>query len=563
MFIDLSSTAVSPPHSQVLSHVRQNYHKRCRKERLERLRDFTVVSNGPCGSKLPLPSRSRRSTLPSDSSIEDDSSSTPSKKDAISRRRDVRSQSPQCPLQPIISHEGNSDPFNAYAVKIDPQINEVISFYRDHALPAQYHVPSQDWVSSTSARLDWSICISTLQHSDLASAFIARAATIASVLNPTLRPLAMRHRLRSVQQLRVKLLNNENHGWTESYLLQIIMLQKAETVDKNLEGAAAHATVLQHLFQERQRMYGTIDYTLLQYALWSESQVCTIFMSPFTFDVDHNGWVADTMKPLWTAALKELETISEWRALRDEAEEGLDIGVEGAELRAFFISRRTTLQTWLHFGLKGLAVSPLIMLWLATTATVQQGRMIKHYQYAVHQTSDASHSDDEDCERQQPDLSYWYTQQHLILAEFIWTHHTSYKVEISGVDLFDLRPTLLGKLRAALEHDLQSSKYQHARLWALFVGAHIEWSSSRSRRLRSTIPPHKQTESDQVGDEKHKDQRQCEDQWFQHTFAALARQMNLATWPQVRRIMQGFNHADIIQPLGERLLDEVLACCTK
>ena len=44
------------------------------------------------------------------------------------------------------------------------------------------------------------------------------------------------------------------------------MLHEAEIVAKNLEGAAAHAMVLQHLFRERQRVHGTIDHSLLQYA---------------------------------------------------------------------------------------------------------------------------------------------------------------------------------------------------------------------------------------------------------------------------------------------------------
>jgi hypothetical protein len=459
-------------------------------------------------------------------------------------------------MQSLPVYTGNSDPFCAYAIKIDPQINEIISFYRDYILPAQYHVPSEEWVSSASARMDWSLCVSTLQHADLANAFIARAATVVAVLHPSLRTLAVRYRLRSIQQLRVKLLNNDSHGWSDLYLLQIIMLQKAEIVDQNLQAAAVHAKVLQHLFQERQRMYGTIDYTLLQYALWSESQVCTVFMSPFTFDIELDGWVAKTMQPLWASALEELSSLPAWGALRAEAEEGLDKCVEGVEMKAFFISRRTTLQTWLHFGLKGMPVPPLILLWLATTATVQQGRMIKHYQHAVSKAGEETCCGGEESKRDGPGVQYWYAQQYLILAEFIWTHHTSYKVEICGVDLFDVAPTLLRRLREALEHDLYSSKYRSARVWALFIGAHTELSRSKSKPPGSQATLRHQQNA-RCDSQKPEDNIKAEGRWFQCRLANEVQQMGLTTWPEVRNILHGFNHADILSPLGEKLLNEV------
>ncbi|EXJ60863.1 hypothetical protein A1O7_05016 [Cladophialophora yegresii CBS 114405] len=558
MFVDLSVTGNSPHHSEVLSHVRQNYHKRRRKEKIERLRDITAVSRGQFADKIPLPGRGRQTRPPSECPTDDTSSSASVEGDgATGRRLAVSHGSRYRSVQPLLVHAGNSDPFCAYAIKIDPQINEVIAFYRDYTLPAQYHVPSRKWVSSASARLDWSICISTLQHPDLASAFVARAATVAAVLRPSLRPLAMRYRLRSIQQLRVKLLNNDSHGWSDLFLLQIVMLHKAEIVDQNLQAAATHARVLQHLFQERQRMYGTIEYTLLQYALWSESQVCTIFMSPFTFEVEPDGWVVKNMQALWASALKELNSLPPWRALRAEAEEGLDNCVEGADLRAFFVSRRTTLQTWLYFGVRGMPVSPLIMLWLSTTASVQQGRMIKHYLNAVRQASEQTCCNGEKSKRDSSDVQCWYVQQYLILAEFIWTHHTSYKVEICGVDLFDVVPTLLRKLRAALEHDLDSSKYQNARVWALFIGAHTEWSILLTKqRGRQATLSHLQNTGE--GNEKPEDYSQDDARWFQCRLAIQVRQMGLTEWIEVRNVLKGFNHADIIPPPGEKLVNEVL-----
>ncbi|KIW68241.1 hypothetical protein PV04_04198 [Phialophora macrospora] len=555
LFVDMSNTRGSPRHSEVLSHVRQNYNNRRRREGVERLRHLTAVSGGHFGDKRLL--RRSRTTLRSEGDAEEPSPASCEENGTSGSRLAVRHGPPDHSMGSLLVHAGNSDPFGAYAIKIDPQINEIISFYRDYTLPAQYHVPSGQWVSSANARLDWSICISTLQHPDLANAFIARAAAVVAVVHPSLRALAVRYRLRSIQQLRVKLLNIDSHGWSDLYLLQIVMLQKAEIVDQNLQAAAVHAKVLQHLFQERQRIHGTIEYTLLQYALWSESQVCTIFMSPFTFDIEPDGWVAKTIQPLWTSALEELNSLPPWRALRAAAEEGLDKCVEGVELKGFFVSRRTTLQTWLYFGLNGVPVTPLIMLWLSTTSTVQQGRMLKHYQHAIYQAKKATCCDGDESERDRPDVQYWYAQQYLILAEFIWTHHMSYKVEVCGVDLFDVAPTLLRRLREALEHDLDSSKYRNARVWALFIGAHTELSRSKSKPRASpaTLRHQRNARSDS---QKPGDDINGEGQWFHCRLATQIRQMGLTTWPEVHNILQGFNHADILAPLGEKLFEDVL-----
>jgi hypothetical protein len=231
--------------------------------------------------------------------------------------------------------------------------------------------------------------------------------------------------------------------------------------------------------------------------------------------------------------------------------------VEGAALRPFFISRRTTLQTWLHFGLKGLPVPTLTLLWLATTATVQQGRMIKHYLHAVQHVSDIDTRSEDLGKEAISSREYWSVQQYLILAEFIWTHHLSYKVEICGIDLFDLVPTLLRDLRTALEDSAGSSKYQNARLWALFIGSHAERLASKSRRPQRPVTSSKQ-DRDNDGSQQSSEDLEYDGCWFSTSLALHLRCMSLATWKEVSKVLQAFNYADVIRPLGEDLLAEVL-----
>lgn len=542
MFVNSGSGKRSSNQSEVFSHIRLNYHQCRRTKNIERLRGMAIVSRETSGYKLPLPPSSQK---PECGIGRHPFAST---SDEGERRRSQ-------PLPSVIVHEGNSDPFSAYPVKIDAETNAIIAFYREYVLPAQYHVPSKQWVSSANARLDWSICISTLEHPDLAGAFIARAATVAAVLDSKLRPLAVRHRLRNIQRLRVKLLNREDIGWSDTNILQIIMLQKAEIVERNLVAATAHARVLQHLFQERKRRVGMVDFTLLQYALWSDSQISTMFMAPLTFEVDPTGWIAQTLQPLWCVALSQLELIPQWLSLRDHADAGLDPSVKGIQLRSFFLSRRTTLQTWLYFGLQGVQVPTVVMLWLATTATLQQGRMIKYYLQTLNQVNDQAHRS-EKCGDEVLNQDYWYAQQYLILAEFLWTHHLSYKVEICGIDIFDVVPTLLTRLREALEHNHEASQYRNARLYALFIGSHTEHLAADAREKRTKVDFHKQGDGlYTLANELSSGQ---DERWFRTRLARHIRDMDLTSWPDIFTILDRFNYADVIYPLGEDLLADVL-----
>ncbi|OAP57680.1 hypothetical protein AYL99_08418 [Fonsecaea erecta] len=583
---DSSSPGASHDQSRVLSHVRQNYHVWRRRQSVRQLRDLVVVP-GTNKQKLPIPSSKRCPMSDGSRNVRGRVVPVMPKKASKTQRGGGVSETTvgtRLSSSSIKLHGGNSDPFNAYPVKISPRVNELIAFYRDYLLPAQYHVPSTAWVSSANARLDWSICISTLQEPALANAFIARSATVAAVLNPDLRTLATRCRLRSIQELQARLRNNASHTCSDANVLQIIMVQKAEIVDKNLSAAAAHARMLQSMFQEQQRANRTVNFTLLQYALWSDVQISSIFMTPLAFDVSPDGWIVTTMQPLWEAALQQLREVPLWTDLRDDAENSLDPSLEGEEIKAFFISRRTTLKTWLLYGLNGRPAPPLIMLWLATSACLQQGRMIKHYIRAVQETeqstsSPSSKGGGDSAEK----LEFWYTQQFLVLAEFLWTHHLSFKVEVCGVDLFDMVPTQLKNLRSALQNaeDLGrgakpggSSKYRNARLWALFLGAHAEWLKRNPKKKISKSAP---SPDKSLLNRNHKDEsptflRDCkdvkfstsesyeetDDRWFEKQLARQLRDMGLSIWKDVYSILRGFNYADIIRPLGEEIFNNAM-----
>ncbi|KIX99378.1 uncharacterized protein Z520_04954 [Fonsecaea multimorphosa CBS 102226] len=587
LFVNYDSKRPSGSHddqSRVLSHVRQNYHVWRRKQNVKHLRDPVVVP-ATCKQKVPIPSSQRRPLSESSRHVRGRPVPT-ARNGAIRTQRTGGVSEPAVGSPSINLHRGNSDPFNAYPVKIDPQVNELIAFYRDYLLPAQYHVPSTAWVSSANARLDWSICTSTLQEPASGNAFIARSATVAAVLNPALRTLAMRYRLRSIQELRSRLRDNVDQTYGDVNVLQIIMLQKADIVDKNLSAAAAHANILQNMFQEQQKRNHTVNFTLLQYALWSHTQISSMFMAPLAFDVNPGGWVVTTMRPLWDAALQQLRELPQWTYHRDNAERCLDPSVEGEELKAFFVSRRTTLQTWLLYGLSGRPTPPLIMLWLTTTACLQQGRMLKHYIRAVHEAKESASLSSREggggCSA--APVEYWYTQQYLILAEFLWTHHLSYKVEVGGIDLFDMVPTQLKNLRAALQNaedagpgpgPRHSSKYRNARLWALFIGAHAELLRSKSMQKTSSSElssnkallnkNHEKKETPSFvkyrNDAKYggsEGYEETSDRWFETHFAHQLRDMELSEWKDVYSVLKGFNYADIIKPLGEEIFNNAM-----
>lgn len=93
---------------------------------------------------------------------------------------------------------------------------------------------------------------------------------------------------------------------------------------------------------------------------------------------------------------------------------------------------------------------------------------------------------------------------------------------------------LLPSMQTVMRHfyaDMQTfMKPSNAVLWCLFIGAYIE---EREARHDTNL-------------------------WFKVTFASMARQMGLSSWPQIQNVVQNFLYDDTFKPAGEEWVERTL-----
>lgn len=137
---------------------------------------------------------------------------------------DDRPKSPQ-----TILAQGDSDPSAVYAVKIGPAENELVSFYRDFFLPAQYgmrlKIPKLEHFQAR----DWADCIHGLMDEGIAHGLLARWGQMVGRCTTTVRKAALEHQYRSTQLLRRKLSRGQDLQNFDDYM-HLNHLFSAETI---------------------------------------------------------------------------------------------------------------------------------------------------------------------------------------------------------------------------------------------------------------------------------------------------------------------------------------------
>ena len=97
--------------------------------------------------------------------------------------------------------KGNSDPFEVFPVKIGPEENELVLFYRDVILPVQYKLRFPLPQLAQLRTQDWEDCIGGLIDEGIAHALLARWGQMVSLCTPAMRKAAIEHRYWGTQLL--------------------------------------------------------------------------------------------------------------------------------------------------------------------------------------------------------------------------------------------------------------------------------------------------------------------------------------------------------------------------
>jgi hypothetical protein len=409
--------------------------------------------------------------------------------------------------------KGNSDPFSVFAIEITPQVNELLTFYRDLFIPSVYRTGPQGWKTSKSANAEWRRRMDGLQDKGGALTFLARHAQIASVAtrNSKLGLEAMSFTAKSTSVLRTRL--EGNVALDSTVYWHISLLWGIEILMRNFKGAIVHGKMLRSLL-EKQSRDGEVDLNMLRAVLYNDSHLLCMTMQPSVFDYD--TWIPDLYKGVRQLAAEKLPS------LREPPREELDASIEGEFLQNVFSERRRHTRIWgLHPDLSA-TIGTEVDVWLAVKCHIDVGQLVKHTVQCMDEADSSPPSR----------AGYLYAQSYLSLALLYWIRLIKAGfMMVCGVETHDSQRTLLSKLREALyraevfEDGVDRLIYRNAKLYALFTGAQAE----------RTLRPERRTED--YG-------------WFNNELLALSKDMGLSEWTSARDILQGFLYVDHMQPQG-------------
>ena len=410
--------------------------------------------------------------------------------------------------------KGNSDPFSVFAVEITPQVNELLTFYRDLFIPSVYRTGPQGWKTSKAANAEWRRRMEGLRDEGGALTFLARHARIASIAttNSKLSLEALSFTAKSTSVLRARL--EGNTAVNSAVYWHISLLWGIEILQRNFSNAIIHGKMLRSLL-EKQSLKGQVDLAMVRAILYNAAHLDCMTMQPSVFD--YENWIPKTFRPLRELAEKDMP------ALKDPPHEMLDASIEGEFLRGVFADRRRHTRIWYQYPDLSVGISPAVDAWLAVKSHIHVALLVKHAVTSIDETDlFPSRS------------ASLYAQGYLSLALL----YTSRQVRagfmvVCGVEIHDSQRTILSQLRNVLyraevfENDIERERYRNAKLFALFTGAQAE------RNL-------------------HPDRRMSDHGWFNRELVALSKQMGLSQWAPAESILGGFLYVDKIQPHGSQ-----------
>jgi hypothetical protein len=428
--------------------------------------------------------------------------------DQAERWRRVRDLSPSTLLK-----RGQSDPFSTLAVEITPEVNEIVSFFRDTMILAFY---STKWQQSKAAvvQMHWNSILQALQDRGSAMGFLGRTGRMFGIAtrNERIQLAALRYTTESTAILRARLQNKTHLSATDQW--HISMLWGTEILFRNLDAALLHGRMIRRLVEE-QVSKGTLNLVAFRYILYYDIHLCTMLMVRSVFD--YFVWVPKQYEQLGALATAFMRFPNQEQG-EDDGAVGLDPSINSEVLLPIFQQRRRHMKEnawWLERAFEELNL--LLQGWLAVNHHICHGQVIV---YALDCLDEAAN--------QPPDRGRLLTEASLALAALQVTRAgAGGQLILRGVDVFEARRAILDKMLLALQmvleiQALDFSLYGNAILWALYVGVR------GARTLRHM--PEKYT-------------------WFTVAFNRLREALGLATWVQTQDVLRGFLHHEPIYEL--------------
>ena len=418
--------------------------------------------------------------------------------------------------QRLKEFHGNSDPFNAFPIEVSPRVNDILKFYRDYAIPSQYHTGSDGYRTTKAARDDWQEAIGSLHDKGGALGFLARWAQVASNVtnNSELAIQALRYRFQSTAILR-KNLYDAAGSLPPSALWHMITLYMAEVQAGNPQGAWLHATMIYKALKLQSEL-GQVDLTSLRSFLYNEAAACCLFLKRPV--LDYIDWLPRVFEPVWSEACEEISTVDLPYITH------LDSSIDDPFLRDMFLKQRQNLAIWQMASETAEKLSPAVFTWWCSSHLVNHSTL---FEYTLDCITAAK-------QNEKSLASFFIKEAYLSLTVVYWMRLIAGDEKIFDVEIHQTKRPLLTLLRQLLEKDIdgangeQVTQYANARLWAFYFGA--------------------QAEALHVVDGN----------WFGMEFTRQSAWMGLRTWEAVRDILDGFLDCDVVKPHGEDFVPALL-----
>ena len=415
---------------------------------------------------------------------------------------------------------GNSDPFNTFAISVDPYVNNIVTFYRDHVLCGKHNLGPGGVSTSPTATREWVDNIEGLQDDCSAYAFLARNATILALIKPddAISQQALTFRIQTTTLLRCRFVDAEA-TYSPRIISSIQMLAGAEVLGVNATGAAVHCNMLSFLFTQRAARE-VFDLTLLTFALYIDIMRAATFITRPAFDVYE--WLPMVFQASWDSVASSLPTPD------SDPLAFMDPTISPASLRSTFQTFRRTNKAGLTFAPFAKPASKHTVNWYLSNSLIAQGRLV-HYYLDMAESRHLKESASNTCMR-----------TCLAIAALYWVRlQNMFNPSVCGVQLWEAVWTLRFHLKSAIErgdllmNSAERLRFANASLWILYVGVHADRLQPKERY---DIPKG----------------------WFDSRFARQVRSMDLLSWQEVRTVLQGFLYNDHMIPLLSSWFDDVV-----
>ncbi|KIW18318.1 hypothetical protein PV08_02606 [Exophiala spinifera] len=377
--------------------------------------------------------------------------------------------------------KGNSDPFDSFAVTIDPWANRFMDFGKTHLIPALYQTGNRGWAPSSPAARNWHAGIKDLSDRCAAFGLMSYYATALTIISSDAEAAkkALVLKTKAVELLRHQLVVNDALGPGAEANLQglIFRLFRAEVLGRNPKAALLHGIMLRRSL-ERQRNTGTLDLGALSVSIYHDNFRSTASMERPIFDYE------DFVPAVFAAVWKRLPLV-----LPKEAEEDLgepDPSITDPRLRLTVKEMRPFFLMYSLMATKRKTnASATDWFWFLSRSETFQGQLMNRYFWLLNDaTEDTQHP------------AVVHLQACICLAVLFTIRSPVNNPRVTGIPLYDSAATILQRIAEGLlivEDCVRSTSstalssipsINNSLLWIYYVGSMAEM---RCQSLRTPV----------------------------------------------------------------------------